>query len=271
MERYKFGWEPTEEDLRWIRETKICDLDRLLAAVRERQALARQAAGTDERHSVAYYKRLDALFDRFFDAIGEAMLFEELEPCWIYDFTVDSRGARLSLRHIGWMDQRGEGFAHSLMYNAEYELLTVSCNMLSVEEFAAIYGVERITVLQWIRRGKIRSVRRIGKQWRISELTELPGRKYRPVGFRWTEGLTDLTELLAKYDFLQGPGSVYISQDPKDPLKFNLTVFREERDSKAETKTESREGLTVQEREKLELALLSHPLVTCCPENETSW
>ena len=267
MEKYKYGWEPTEKDLQWIRETQICGREQLLAAVRERQALARQAAGTDERHSVAYYKRLDALFDRFFDAIGEAMLFEELEPCWIYDFTVDSRGARLSLRHIGWMDQKGERFVHSLMYNAEYELLTVSCNMLSVEEFAAIYGVERMTVLQWIRRGKIRSVRRIGKQWRISELTELPGHKYVPGNFSWHDELSDLPD---EFAYLREPSTIQIAQDKADPSRYNLTIYRMNRLS-TEPHIEFREGLTAKEREKLELTLLSHPLVDCSSEHEKTW
>ena len=263
MEKYKFGWEPSEEALAWLGSKMITSREQLLERVRERREEARVIGRTDQKHSAAYYGTLDALFEKLISGIERLVLFDRLEPCWTYSFGVSSRGAFVWLQHVGYVSQNEEGQFLSVAYNAEYELLSISCRMLTVDEFARIYGVERITVLQWIRRGKIRSVRRIGKEWRISELTELPGRKYTPGSYTWTEELSDLPP---EYDYLRKPASVLITQE-EDPTRFTLSIRQED----ADPPIRQMPGIPVKEREKLELTLLSHPLVVSSSVNETTW
>ena len=41
MEKYAFGWEPTEQELKWIREMSTCTKERLLFRVNEQRENAR--------------------------------------------------------------------------------------------------------------------------------------------------------------------------------------------------------------------------------------
>ena len=259
MELYKFGWKPTEETFRWMEENHLTTREKLMKHVQDQREKAQELSRTDKTHSAAYYGVLDNLFARLIAGIDDMILFERLEPCWTYTFVVSSQGAEVCVQHLAYLAENG-----SCVYNAVYTLLTIPCHMLTVEEFAKIYGVEQVTVRQWIRRGKIRTAKKTGCGWLISELTELPGRGYTPGSYSWSEPLTDLPE---EYAFLRDPASLLITQNVDDARRFVLTIFR----MSATPRVETREGLTVQEREKLELLLLSHPLVSSSSVGETHW
>ena len=267
MELYKFGWEPTETSLHHIEAEYICTREKLLACARDRRERARANSKTDAKRSAAYYCGVDEMFGKLIDRIENEVLFEHLEPCWVYSFNVGSHGAEVWLQHIGYLSENEDGSLGSVLYNANYKLLSIPCRMLSLDEFSQQYEVERGTVLQWIRRGKLRSVRRIGRDWQISELTELPGHKYVPGNFSWHDELSDLPD---EFAYLREPSTIQIAQDKADPSRYNLTIYRMNRLS-TEPHIEFREGLTAKEREKLELTLLSHPLVDCSSEHEKTW
>jgi len=264
MELYQFGWEPTEEAFRFIEEHRICSREKLLETIRKRRGEAQEMAKTDQKHSTAYYSVLDTLFEKLLDEAEKTVLFEKLEPGWIYSFHINSLGARLELQHVGYIHQNKDGQFGSMIFNSCFELISIPCKLLTVDEFARIYDVERSTVLQWIRRGKLRSVRRIGPEWRISELSEPPGPKYVPGTFTWTEELSDLPQA---YEFLREPASILIGPDEEDSKKYMVTIWRETDDPHCSIW----HGLTAKEREKLELLLLSHPLVKCFSSDETTW
>lgn len=264
MELYNFGWEPTEEAFRFIEEHLICSREKLLQTIRKRRGDAQEMAKTDRKHSAAYYSVLDTMFEKLLEETEKTVLFEKLEPGWIYSFYIYSQGARLELEHVGYIHQYEDGRFGSMIFNSCFTILTIPCKLLTLDEFARIYGVERNTVLQWIRRGKLRSVRRIGREWRISELSEIPGRKYVSGTFTWTEELTDLPE---EYAFLRKPASIIITPDEDDSKKFMVAIWRATDDPHCSYWR----GLTTKEREKLELLLLSHPLVECFASSETKW
>ncbi len=264
MKPYSFGWKPTQEALRWLEQDRICTREKLLQCIRDRREKAQQASRTDRTHSAGYFSVLDDLFAKLYAKTEKLILFERLEPCWVYEFTVSSAGALVLLRHVSYITRDETGLYHAVFYNANYTLLSIPCRMVSVDEFSLMNGVEHGTVLQWIRRGKIRSVSRIGREWRISELTELPGRKYDPGIFTWTLELADLP---AEYDFLREPATVYITQDQSDSQKFILSLYREDEEPQLQYQQE----LTGKQREKLELMLLSHPLVHSGSMDKTKW
>lgn len=63
---------------------------------------------------------------------------------------------------------------------------------------AKLYDVEPVTVRQWIRRGKLREAEKVGKEWRISELTDVPGRaRYEPATYKWISRLKGIPEEFA--------------------------------------------------------------------------
>lgn len=267
MERYKFDWEPNEKSLRYIEKEYICSREMLLGCIRGRQAYARDISRTDQIRPAAYYSALDGVFEKLIDRVENEVLFDRLEPCWVYSFSVGSHGAEVCLQHIGYIMENEDGSFGSILYNASYELLSIPCKMLSPEEFAQIYGLDLDTVTDWIHCGKIRSVRKTGREWRISELTELPGNSYTPGNFRWQDELLDLPE---EFAYLREPSSLRIEQDKKHVNRYNLTIYRTNRLS-TEPHVEFLEGLPAKKREKLEMMLLAHPLVKSSSEHETTW
>ncbi|MDO5139250.1 MAG: hypothetical protein Q4D71_12435 [Oscillospiraceae bacterium] len=58
MEKYQFGWEPTEEALKWMEKNLMTSREKLLTCVRERREYAQRFGLSDQRHSAAYYRLL---------------------------------------------------------------------------------------------------------------------------------------------------------------------------------------------------------------------
>lgn len=128
-----------------------------------------------------------------------------------------------------------------------YELLSLNCKMLTVNEFAELYNVKPLTVRQWIRRGKLRAVKKSGRDWLISEMANPPRRGYESVTYSWSDGvdLPDEISEFAEYHCLH----IFQNQDNKE--EFNVYLGYPGSD-KCKCLF-----LTKQECEKLELMLLS--------------
>ncbi len=68
----------------------------------------------------------------------------------------------------------------------------------ALDRIGKLYDVEPVTVRQWIRRGKLREAEKVGKEWRISELTDVPGRaRYEPATYKWINRLKGIPEEFA--------------------------------------------------------------------------
>lgn len=204
----------------------------------------------DKKHSAAFYYAYTKLLIEFHEKISGTILFKHLEDFWHYTIGVSSAGAVLSLCYLPNYSIDEEKRTITL-YGAGQELpiITVRGQYLTVEEYAAEYEVGAGTVRQWIRRGKIRTAIKVGKEWIIPELTELPGRGYQSASYMYNGALSDLPE---EYEFLNGYTVVMINQDREDRQKFKVTVG-------AGGKRPVDRVMDAKEREKLELFLISRP------------
>ena len=83
-----------------------------------------------------------------------------------------------------------------------YRPTLYSCQfpLLSCGEFAERCGVEQVTVRQWIRRGKLRSALRIGRDWRIPSTTKRPEEGFTPAIYHLVSAIPE--EIKREYPFL---------------------------------------------------------------------
>ena len=242
---YEFDTE--EEKIECYQEAMMTSKDDILSAIRLERMSWNAKAKEDTRHSAAYYGVLNKLTDRFITKIEKTVLFDAPYGMWAYMFEINSEGMKLTLEHADHVDFDDDQTPGDSMVDQIFDMVTVHTRMLSVEEYAQIYGVETVTVRQWIRRGKLRTAKKYGKEWRIPELTDTPERGYRMGQYKWDEKLTDVPE---EFSFLVEPGIATLYQDDKDKMKYHVSVGS--RYSKV---------LEGKEREKLELFLINHPLV----------
>lgn len=200
----------------------------------------------DTSHSVGFYKAILELLSRFKKKIDQSILFDMPEH-WGYSIDIDTDGIELSMEYIDrcTLDENG---MPEYIADERYPLIRVEANQLTVEEYAAQYGVEVVTVRQWIRRGKLRTAHKEGTTWKISELTEMPGRGYKPAYYYWSEELKGLPE---EFQFLNNYKSVDIKQDDTNKDLFIVNLW--DKDGNPETR-----NMPVREKEKLEVYLISH-------------
>ena len=232
------AWLTTKEDvLTWLSEEmeRVTDQSRM-----------------DKKHSAAFYYAYTKLLTRFYKKIEDTVLFNRLEDFWHYTIGVSSAGAVLSLCYLdNYKVDENSGTLTLYGPGQEIPIISIQGRYLSVEEYASEYGVGAGTVRQWIRRGKIRTAIKSGKEWIIPELTELPGRGYQSASYMYNGVLSDLPE---EYGFLKGYTVVMINQDPVDRQKFNVIVA-------AGGKAPVQMVMDTKKREKLELFLIAHPEV----------
>ena len=231
-------WLTTKEDvLTWLRG----EMERVTDQSR-----------TDKKHSAAFYYAYTELLERFYKRIEKTVLFNRLEDFWHYTIGVSSAGAILSLCYLNnYKVDENSGTITLYGSGQELPIISIPGRYLSVEEYASEYGVGAGTVRQWIRRGKIRTAIKTGKEWVIPELTELPGRGYQSASYMYNGVLSDLPE---EYGFLKGYTVVMINQDPVDRQKFNVIIA-------AGGKAPVQMVMDTKKREKLELFLIAHPEV----------
>lgn len=244
--------EHRQELAEYLRRNYPSTKEEILKAMQQAKERTDEDAKTDKRHSAAYYHILRKLITEFTEQIEKAVLFERLEDCWFYDIYINYAGARLSLEHAVPREERCNGHPNYNV-NQVYTLVEKRAKLLSVEEYAQSYGVEAVTVRQWIRRGKIRTAMKAGREWLIPELTELPSRGYKSAVYMWYEYLSDLPK---EYEFLTKYTTVLINQNKDDRRKYDVTFAAGGVDSLRET-------YDTKERERLELFLISDPRIHC--------
>lgn len=167
-----------------------------------------------------------------------------LDDWWFYQCEIVNERIELFLCYCDEIEFNDEGIMSSMSSTVEHALVSVQCEYLSVEEYAKLYDVTTTTVRQWIRRGKLRSAKKIGGEWTIPALTDKPGRGFESVTYSWEDNLSGL---ISQFPFLADTKQIYIKQDKNDK---SLYLYE----------TDVSEGaLTTETREKLELSLLSSP------------
>lgn len=213
---------------------------------------------TDNIHTAAYYHVYEKLVKEFLEKLERTILFERLEDFWKYEYSISYTGMNLLLQHC---DYYGTDDDTGMLYFNEdqtFVLFEVSSKMLTVEEYAEIYGIEVGTVRQWIRRGKIRTAVKSGKEWRIPELTDFPKRGYVSAHYRWKDELIDLPD---EYKYLNNYRSASIRQDEDDKSLYYV-VFHKEGEFEPDKILEC----DTKDREKIELYFISNPQIEYCQQ-----
>ncbi len=166
-------------------------------------------------------KRLE-LCQRFLDKLQACHLPTQIESHWFYEYDFEDTSIELNLCRATELEWRGDGLA--MTSEVEYTLICVECEMLSVDEFARLYGVTPITVRQWIRRGKLRTAMKVGGEWVIPELADKPGRGYEPAWYVMKEpGAIRIEE----YPFVEHSAMILIDQDDEDRDLFHVRFVNE--------------------------------------------
>lgn len=213
----------------------------------------------DGWHSMKYYTLLKELIREFKRKLDLTVLPKRLEEWWRYSYEISHKGVRLYVEHINtvWMEEGTETVDEETV-NQVFQLLSYDAKMLTVDEYAKLYDVEPVTVRQWIRRGKLREAEKVGKEWRISELTDVPGRaRFEPATYKWITYLKDLPkefEVLNKYtsvDIRKREGNV--TPDHPEITYYAFCYTRAERGDGVAL------ALTDERREQLEAYLIANP------------
>lgn len=238
----------------------------------EKEYIRAQVNSYDDAENSTYYERLCYMFFRFRKKIGQSYLFDAPEGMWQYVIEYDCYGIRLYLRLVDgilkeYRDDNNDYYEligvkepevidrkfiiGSSMEN--YLMVDLKSEMITVDRFAEIYEVKPVTVYQWIRRGKIRSAVKMCGEWRIPELADTPNAQsgYKPAEYLWNK--KEVTDFPEEYKFLSGSGYVGISKVEKQTNAYELSYSDENGSNK--------KIFTAAEREKLELFLISHPLI----------
>lgn len=166
---------------------------------------------------------------------------------------------RLYIEHINtvWLNE-DTGELDDETVDQVFSLISYDARMLTVDEYAKLYDVELVTVRQWIRRGKLREAEKVGKEWRISELTDVPGRaRYEPATYKWISQLTDIPE---EFSFLSSYTNIDIRKRELNIAENNPEItFIAFLSSRAERGDGVAVRLTDAAKDRLEAYLIANP------------
>lgn len=164
------------------------------------------------------------LCQRFLEKLRACHLPTQVEPRWFYEYDFEDTSIELNLCRATELEWRDDGL--TMTSEVEFTLICVECEMLSVEEFAKLYGVTPVTVRQWIRRGKLRTARKMGGEWVIPELADKPGRGYEPAWYVMKEpGAISIEE----YPFVEHSTMILIDQDKDNRDLFHVRFVNEDK------------------------------------------
>ena len=176
----------------------------------------------------------------------------ELHNWWSYQYHFTNFELVLEMCHCKEVSYDEDGCISEFSADEIFPLITIQCKMFSVVEFAAHVGVTKDTVLRWIRKGKLRTVKLCHNHWQISELADKPGRKYQPVTYMWS---TLSPQLQASFSFLADYTWIHIMPNKTERNSYTLIL------GAAEANNGTSITLNGRKREQLEAALLSQESV----------
>lgn len=211
--------------------------------------------------SLKYYRQLEDILKRFMRKLELTVLPHHLEDWWRYTYEISHKGIRLCVEHIDsmWIDADTGEYDEETV-DQVFPLISVDAKMLTVDEYAKLYGVEQVTVRQWIRRCKLREAEKAGKEWRISELTPVPSRgRHETAAYKW---ISDLTDVPPEFTKIRDYNQIEILKREVNVTKDNpeITAYASLSSRRENSRTE-RLGLALTDelRERLEYYLISNP------------
>lgn len=138
-------------------------------------------------HTLQYYNALSLLLSKVIVELESRNIFDAPSG-WYYTFEVSNKNARLFLKHICSVEDFDSLAVSnkplkSVDYDECFSIINYPVKSFSVEEYAKVAKTAPVTVRQWIRRGKLRSAFRVGGEWRIPAISDIPTRGYTPVTY----------------------------------------------------------------------------------------
>ena len=248
-----------------IGDSLITTKEELLWDIDQRTKTLLDSLSGSNRHTARYYSVMEELLKCFRKRIANTILPRHLEDWWFYSYEISYHGIGLFLEHMGsaWLNE-DQTDSDSQTIDQIFPLVFIPTKMLSVDEYAKLYEIEPVTVRQWIRRCKLRTVEKAGKEWRISELTDVPKRGFEPAQYRWRGRI--LEDLPEGFDFLnEYVMATLIKGDTADSYKVLFTDG-----SGPKPKTLALE-LTNEERERLESFFIANHDVSYASESHHFW
>ena len=231
-----------------------------------------------EEYSEGKRKVLLSLCDEFRKELEKCDIPTLTKPWLYYEYYITQDSLKLSLFRCDNIEYDEDDLASTFMYedfdfsqsnvastmfySEEYALVEVKCDYITVEQYADIYGVTTTTVRQWIRRGKLRTARKEGRDWLIPALADKPKRGFESVTYHWDMIDDNLVEM---FPFLADVNCLSIEQDDIDKKIFYVMAGWPGKKGYAEFE------LSTQEREQLEIMLIAAPGVEAegiNPENQ---
>lgn len=209
--------------------------------------------------------RLIPLLEQFAKEVCVIQLMDITQDWWQYCISVRETDVTLKLEHTKMYYDHPDNIANSdcmlkenvpyLASDQSFTIYTTRAKLLSPEEYGKFYGVSDGTVRQWIRRGKIRSAAKYGKEWRIPELARISVGHYMSAGYSWNAELPDVPEEFA-YLNMYNHVEIFSVKGEKDKWRASFDDWKdikEVRDENFDSKA----------KERLELYLMAEPLVEC--------
>lgn len=223
----------TMESLSIFKEMEIQNKEELLLSLKSlyAQYLSDHTGITAQR----------VLMEKFMKHI-EAMLLPKCDDWWFYRYDFTRFGMILEMCHCSKFEAESDETT-IMTVDASIAIAEVTCDMMSVADFARLHNVQPVAVRQWIRRGKLRPIQKQGRDWLIASIAAPPTRHYISVIYEWDQ--ID-RELYKMFPYLKGVSTVQITQNIDDKALFDLWLGERIQMS-----------ITSKEREKLELALLA--------------
>ena len=209
----------------------------------------------DISHSIGYLKTIEALFQQFQNDLMRNRIPPLTSPWWYYSFSFDNEGLSMYLNHmehLSFEEEDGKVMRSVYSHDGVYKLVDCPIRKLTVEEYAEKFGVEPVTVRQWIRRGKIRNAIKTGNEWRISELSDLPDRGFKRAAYSVKPSVVSNEPYPDEYSFLKDAIFVYITKNEEDSSTFKVLAGKLGGLEKSTEKI-----MTTREREKFELFLIT--------------
>lgn len=205
-----------------------------------------EKANEEPVYSIGVSKNRIKLCEKFYAAVKKCKLPVLTELWWYYEYQFLGDHIELNLCQADEIEiENGE--ISMMTSTVEHILITVECDYFSVEQFASMLNVEPVTVRQWIRRGKLRYAKKVGRDWLISCVEDKPQRGFSSVQYvveKDSEIISDEFPLLATAD------SITILQDQKQKSKFICYL------KNYKTKFHTELDLTRSEVERLEHAII---------------
>ena len=203
------------------------------------------------KHSLPYYNGLIKLLNKVIFEIATRQIFPAPDG-WYYSFSISNSDASLYIRHIAPSEHENESdnaTTQEVVYDESFRLICYPTNLMTVDDYAKLNGIEPVTVRQWIRRGKLRTAVKIGGEWRIPEITNTPSRGFTGVRYYNNKRLL----LLPKSYNCLNQQPFYIDIYPSEKKGY-CQIYLDGVPAKL-----SGELIPDAEREKIELALISTP------------